>query len=102
MEDKDNEQDRSNDLIEGLEQIALIIYAFVPPSAITYIWVTEAKLEKTFEADLLSIALPIGVFLTGVLLIFTEVLTSLTIVYISLPFFIIGMILMKILDSTAK
>ncbi|MFC1734280.1 AEC family transporter [candidate division KSB1 bacterium] len=86
--------------LTGLERIAILIYAFVPASAVTYVFVSEEKLDKTLEADLLSFSLPLGAILTGVFLMFSDaILLTPVALYIGAIGTVVGVVSMYFLDK---
>ncbi len=81
----------------GLERLSLIIFAFVPASTITYIFVSEEKQHSIahFEVELLAFALPLGAVLVGVLMTFQDIVHTDTIAYIGAGLLALGLYTLK-------
>ncbi|MCK4781830.1 AEC family transporter [Candidatus Parcubacteria bacterium] len=54
--------------LTGVEKVAVIVGASLPPSFVTLIFSQENKLDVQYNANLLSIALPFGIIFLAVLL----------------------------------
>lgn len=85
-------------LVFGLQDfgmLSLLVYASVPASAVTFAFAAQQHLGTHFEAQLLSVAFPIGAMLVPILIIFQAVVTSFTIVLITVPLLALGLLLMR-------
>ncbi|MDO8643269.1 MAG: hypothetical protein Q7R76_06875 [Candidatus Woesearchaeota archaeon] len=80
----------------GMQQLSLIIFALVPPSAVTYIFVAHenhSPLPAQFEAELLAFAMPIGAIVVGLLVSFQQLALSPILAYVGAGIFAAGLLL---------
>ncbi len=82
--------------LSSLERFSLLIYGAVPASVVTFAFAAEAHLNKHFDAELLSVALPVGALLVPLLFLFRPVIMTSMVFWIITPvLFLLGFILLR-------
>jgi len=82
-------------VFDDFSQLSLLVYASVPASAVTFAFASEARLGKCLDANLLSIAFPIGAVLVPLMLIFTDFVLSPWMILIAAVSLVLGLVLME-------
>jgi len=81
--------------LDDFSMLSILVYASVPASAVTFAFAAEQHLGKHFEAELLSIAFPLGALLVPALVIFREWVVTPAILLVALPMLGLGLFLMR-------